>query len=69
MQLSNFGGLDSSVEAWLEACRRRTRMIHEYVRDAAELAAALTLAHGTVPVLEGAAAAMSARVLAAPPGL
>jgi hypothetical protein len=28
-------------------------MIHEYVRDAAELAAALTLAHGMVPVLEG----------------
>lgn len=58
-------GWISSVESWLQACRLCNRMIHEYVRDAAELAAALTLAHDTVPVLEGAIAAMSARVLTA----
>jgi hypothetical protein len=32
-------GWISSVESWLEARRLRSRQIHEYVRDAAELAA------------------------------
>jgi hypothetical protein len=62
---SDAGGWITSVEAWLEAHRLRNRMIHEQVRDAAESAAALNLVHGTVPVLEGAAAGMCARVLSA----
>jgi len=54
-------GWISSVSDWLEARRLRNRMIHEYVADATELASALTLAHDTVPVLDGAARAMAAR--------
>jgi hypothetical protein len=55
-------GWISSVSAWLAARRVRNRMIHEYVADAAELASTLTLAHDTVPILDGAARAMAARV-------
>ena len=51
-----------SVEVWIEVRRLRNRMIHEYVRDAAELAAALTAAHEAVPLLVAAATAMAARV-------
>ncbi len=55
-------GWIGSVDAWLEARRMRNRMIHEYVRDPAELAAALTLAHVAVPLLDRATQAMVARV-------
>ena len=55
-------GWIGSVDAWLEARRMRNRMIHEYVRDPAELAAALTLAHAAVPLLDRATRAMVARV-------
>ena len=51
-----------SVEVWIEVRRLRNRMIHEYVRDAAELAAALTAAHEAVPQLAAAATAMAALV-------
>ena len=51
-----------SVEVWIEVRRLRNRMIHEYVRDAAELAAALTAAHEAVPQLVAAATAMAALV-------
>jgi hypothetical protein len=37
-------------------------MIHEYVRDAGELAFALTCAHQAVPMLVAAAEAMAGRV-------
>lgn len=57
-------GWISSVETWLEARRLRNRMIHEYVRDSSELAAALNLAHAAVPTLIGAAHAMAARIAA-----
>ena len=39
-------------------------MIHEYVRDPAELAFALQTAHAAVPLLTRAAEAMAARVAA-----
>jgi hypothetical protein len=55
-------GWIKSVEVWIEIRRLRNRMIHEYVRDAAELAAALTAAHEAVPLLAAAATAMAARV-------
>jgi hypothetical protein len=55
-------GWIASVQSWLEARRLRNRMIHEYVRDAAELAAALRLAHVAVPLLGSTARAMAAKV-------
>ena len=55
-------GWIQSVEVWIEVRRLRNRMIHEYVRDAGELAAALTAAHEAVPLLVAAATAMAARV-------
>ncbi len=62
-------GWISSVEIWTEVRRLRNRMIHEYVRDPAELASALTTAHAAVPLLTSAAVAMAARVGAdGPPG-
>ena len=57
-------GLIRSVETWIEVRRLRNRMIHEYVRDAAELASALMAAHAAVPLLADAAAAMARRVMA-----
>ena len=53
-----------SVEDWTEVRRLRNRMIHEYVRDPAELAFALQAAHAAVPLLTRAAEAMAARVAA-----
>ena len=50
------------MEMWLEGRRQRNRMVHEYVRDPAELAAALNLAHATVPVLVAAATATAGLV-------
>lgn len=58
-------GWIQSVETWTEVRRLRNRMIHAYVRDPAELAAALTAAHEAVPLLTAAAGAMAARVIAA----
>lgn len=55
-------GFITSVDRWLEVRRLRNRMIHEYVRDDAELAAALCAAHETVPMLSAAAAAMVERI-------
>ena len=55
-------GWIGNVEMWLEARRQRNRMVHEYVRDPADLAAALNLAHATVPVLVAAAMGMAALV-------
>lgn len=54
-------GWVTSVEQWLEIRRLRNRMIHEYVRDDAELAAALDAAHRAVPLLEAAASALVER--------
>ena len=51
-------GWIASVDHWLEARRLRNRMVHEYVRDAVELADSLTRAHLAVPLLGDAAAAM-----------
>jgi hypothetical protein len=61
-------GWISTVEPWLHSSRLRDRMIHGDDRDPSELAAALTLAHETVPLLERATLAMmamTARALAA----
>lgn len=55
-----------SVEAWIEVRRLRNRMIHAYVRDPAERASALRVAHAAVPLLADAAAAMALRVMAGP---
>jgi hypothetical protein len=52
-----------SVDEWLAVRRQRNRMIHEYVRDSAELAAALLAAHAAVPLLQGAAAKLTGLVL------
>ena len=51
-------GWITSIDAWLQVRRLRNRMIHEYVRDPAELAAALTTAHTAVPLLLTAASVM-----------
>ena len=56
----------SDVEAWIEVRRLRNRMIHAYVRDPAERASALRVAHAAVPLLADAAAAMALRVMAGP---
>lgn len=56
-------GFVASVDQWLEARRLRNRMVHEYVRDPAELAAALTAGHGYVGLLVDAAAALRREVL------
>ena len=47
----------------LHQSAQRNKMIHEYVRDSAELAEALCVAHDAVPMLGQAAQAMSALVL------
>ncbi len=44
-------GYVTSVDQWLQARRLRNRMVHEYVRDTAELAAALSAGHALVPLL------------------
>ena len=45
-----FGWL-ASVDEWLVVRKLRNRMIHEYVKDPAELAQALQAAHDFVPLL------------------
>lgn len=59
-------GCIRSVEAWIDVCRLRNRMIHEYVRDPAELASALTAALAAVPLLADAASAMVLRATSEP---
>jgi len=44
-------GLLPSADEWIAARKLRNRMVHEYVRDAAELAAALNAGHHFVPLL------------------
>lgn len=44
-------GLLPSADEWIAARKLRNRMVHEYVRDAAELAAALSAGHHFVPLL------------------
>lgn len=56
-------GFIHSADQGLESRRLRNRMVHEYVRDAAELAAALTAGHAQVRVLLDAAAALRGEVL------
>jgi len=57
-------GWIASVEDWTQVRRLRNRMIHEYVRDPAELAFALQTAHAAVPLLLQAAESMASRVIA-----
>lgn len=45
----------ASTDDWLAVRRLRNRMIHEYVKDPAELAHALARAHEAVPMLQLAA--------------
>ncbi len=52
-------GWIASADTWLELRRVRNRMIHDYVRDAEELAHVLSLAHDTVPLLIAAAQVMA----------
>ena len=59
-------GWIQSVDQWIEVRRLRNRMIHEYVRDAVELAAALESAHEAVSLLCAAADAMTSLVTAGP---
>ena len=55
-------GYVASVEQWLQARRLRNRMVHEYVRDAQELAAALQAGHAFVPLLLQAASTLGQEV-------
>lgn len=52
-------GLLNSADEWLASRKLRNRMVHEYVRDAAELADALNEGHALVPMLLGLARAIS----------
>lgn len=52
-------GLLASADDWLAARKLRNRVVHEYVRDAAELADALNEAHALVPLLTGFAEAVA----------
>ncbi len=53
-------GLLKSADDWLASRKLRNRMVHEYVRDAAELAAALNQGHAQVALLVSLAQAISA---------
>jgi hypothetical protein len=53
-------GLIASADEWLASRKLRNRMVHEYVRDAVELAEALNQGHALVPMLVGFAAAIAA---------
>ena len=53
-------GLLSSADGWLASRKLRNRMVHEYVRDPAELADALNQGHALVPLLVELASAISA---------
>jgi hypothetical protein len=53
-------GLLNSADEWLASRKLRNRMVHEYVRDAAELADALNQGHVLVPLLVNLARTISA---------
>lgn len=55
-------GLIDSSDAWATMRKLRNRMIHEYVKHAAELADALTVAHEFVPALVASMHAITARL-------
>jgi hypothetical protein len=55
-------GWIGSVQTWTEVRPLRYRMIHETVRDPAELASALMAAHAAPPLQADAAAAMARRI-------
>ena len=55
-------GFVDSVDDWIEIRRLRNRMVHEYVRDADELARALNRGAQAVPMLCDTAARMAAKV-------
>ncbi len=61
-------GWIGSAADWIECRQLRNFMIHEYVRDMALLAAALTKGHTAVPLLEASARALAGLVLAPVPG-
>lgn len=52
-------GWISSAAEWMECRQLRNFMIHEYVRDMAILAAALSKGHAAVPLLEASARALA----------
>lgn len=52
-------GLLTSADEWLASRKLRNRMVHEYVRDAAELADALNQGHALVPLLVSLAHAIA----------
>ncbi len=56
-------GWVSSAAGWIECRQLRNFMIHEYVRDMAVLAAALTKGHLAVPLLEESAQTLAGLVL------
>lgn len=53
-------GLLTSADDWLASRKLRNRMVHEYVRDATELAAALNQGHSQVSLLVSVAQAIAA---------
>lgn len=61
-------GWVSSASTWIECRQLRNFMIHEYVRDMAVLAAALTKGHLAVPLLDTSAQALAGLVLSADDG-
>jgi hypothetical protein len=56
-------GLLESADDWLASRKPRNRMVHEYVRDAGELADALNEGHALVPMLGGLARAIASDCL------
>ena len=52
-------GLLASADVWLASRKLRNRMVHEYVKDASELAEALNKGHELVPLLVAFARAIS----------
>ena len=52
-------GLLGSADDWLASRKLRNRMVHTYVRDATELAAALNQGHALVPMLVSLARAIA----------
>ena len=56
-------GWVSSAADWIECSQLRNLMIHEYVRDMAVLASALSKGHLAVPLLDAAAQTLAGLVL------
>lgn len=55
-------GLIDSSDAWATMHKLRSRMIHDYVKHAADLADALMAAHEFVPALVASMHAITARL-------